>query len=137
MSMTLKLSVNPKLIHSTVTGEFSLDEAKRIFLETLDVVAEHKIEKVIVDGQQLSGELNTTERFYYAEFMSQSVMNFARTRSWAPQFAFVLKTPVLDQNKFGETVAVNRGMNVRVFGNMEDAFEWLGETPVAPDEVID
>ncbi|HQR35895.1 MAG TPA: hypothetical protein PLK30_24445 [Blastocatellia bacterium] len=137
MSLTLKLSVHPKFIHVTVTGEFSLNEAKRIFLEALDTIAGHKIEKVIMDGQQLSGELNTTERFYFAEFMSQSVQTFVQSIAWAPQFAFVLKTPMLDQNKFGETVAVNRGMNLRVFDNMEEAFEWLGETPVAPTEVID
>jgi hypothetical protein len=33
---------------------------------------------------------------------------------------------VLDPKRLGETVAVNRGMNIKVFDNPEDARRWLG-----------
>jgi hypothetical protein len=35
---------------------------------------------------------------------------------------------VLDPDRFGETVAVNRGMPVRVFDNLEEALKWLAVT---------
>ncbi len=46
----------------------------------------------------------------------------------ASAFAHVLKEPVLDPQRFGETVALNRGMNVRTFDNLEDALAWLRTT---------
>jgi hypothetical protein len=36
---------------------------------------------------------------------------------------------VLDPKKFAETVAVNRGMLIRVFDNLEEALEWLATPP--------
>ena len=58
-----------------------------------------------------------------------------RTSFGSIRFAYVLKEPVLDPKKFGETVAVNRGMLIRVFDNPEEALQWL-EIPSAdnPDD---
>jgi hypothetical protein len=67
------------------------------------------------------------ERFYYGEFAAQTVRDFApRGVSPSTQFAYVLKEPVLDPGRFGETVAVNRGMLVKVCDRPEDALRWLG-----------
>jgi hypothetical protein len=35
--------------------------------------------------------------------------------------------PLRDPAKFGETVAVNRGMILRVFETLQDATEWLNK----------
>ena len=43
-------------------------------------------------------------------------------------FAYVLEEPILDQGRFGETVAVNRGMRVRAFDSLEAARGWLEVT---------
>ena len=51
-----------------------------------------------------------------------------RGMSAATRFAYVLKEPVLDPDRFGETVAVNRWMRLKVFDNLKEALEWL-----APD----
>ena len=47
----------------------------------------------------------------------------------APRFAYVLEEPMLDPERFGETVAVNRGMRVRAFDNLEAARAWLELAP--------
>jgi len=112
-------------------GKFSLIEAKRTFLEMLEAVALHKTKKVLFDGRELAGKPETMERFYYGEFAANTVAGFAdRGVSPATQFAYVLKEPVLDPRRFGETVASNRGMLVKAFDSPEDAREWLGLTPV-------
>ena len=64
------------------------------------------------------------ERFYYGEFAAQTVV--AQGLSASTRFAYVLREPVLDPRRFGETVAVNRGMNAKAFDSREDAFHWLG-----------
>jgi hypothetical protein len=38
---------------------------------------------------------------------------------------FVMHEPLRDQTRLRETVAVNRGMLIKVFETPEDAFEWL------------
>ena len=64
------------------------------------------------------------------EFAAQTVADFAeRGVSRATKFAYVLREPVLDPQRFGETVAVNRGMFVKAFDSPEDALQWLGIAP--------
>jgi len=111
-------------------GEFSLEEAKRTFLELLEAVARHQVKKVLFDGRRLTGDPDTLERFYYGKFAADAVLQFKdRGVSPSTQFAYVLKEPVLDPQRFGETVAVNRGMLVKTFDNLEDALGWLGIAP--------
>jgi hypothetical protein len=127
MSMLLEIHPESSLLNVGAKGEFSLREAKRTFLEMLEAVALHKTKKVLFDGRKLTGKPETMERFYYGEFAAQSIANFAkRGVSLATQFAYVLTEPVLDPRRFGETIAVNRGMIVRVFDTLEDALKWLG-----------
>ncbi len=109
------------------SGEFSLEEAKRTFLDLLAAVAKHKARKVLIDGRSVIGEPQTMERFYYGEFAAQAVARFAdRERPYVPQFAYVLHEPMLDPQRFGERVARNRGMYVKMFDHLEDALKWLG-----------
>jgi len=117
-------------LHVDASGEFSLEEAKRTFLEMLAAVAMHKARKVLIDGRKVVGEPKTMERFYYGEFAAQAVARSAdRERPYVPQFAYVLHEPVLDPQRFGERVARNRGMYVKVFDHLEEALEWLGTSP--------
>ena len=97
-------------------------EAKRTFLEMLEAVARHKVNKVLFDGRTLAGDVQTMERFFYGKFAAQTVRRFAdRGVSPGTQFAYVLEEPVLDPRRLGETAARNRFMNVKAFDNLEDA----------------
>ena len=128
--MTLGLTAVSDYVYVTATGEFSLDEAQRRFLEMLESVAVAKLTKVLFDGRMLVGEPKMIERFYYGEFAARSVASFAsRGVSPATRFAYVLEEPMLDPDRFGETVAVNRGMIVRAFDNLEAARAWLEAAP--------
>ena len=107
-----------------------MEEAKRTFLEMLEAVARHQAMKVLFDGRRLTGDPDTLERFYYGKFAADAVSQFTdRGVSPATQFAYVLKEPVLDPERCGETVAVNRGMLFKTFDNLEDALGWLELTP--------
>ena len=130
MDIILESAPNQGFLNVAAVGEFSLQEAERTFLEMLEAVARYKVEKVLFDGRRLTGAPDTMERFYYGEFAADSVFKFRdRGISTATKFAYVLKEPVLDPRRFGETVAVNRGMYVKTFDNLEDAVGWLGIAP--------
>jgi hypothetical protein len=128
--MVLTISAESGCLRVGVTGSFSLEEAKRTFIETLEAVAQSKVEKVLFDGRELAGNPTIMERFYYGKFAAESVAKFtAQGVSGNAQFAYLLKVPLRDPDRFGENVAVNRGMNVKTFDNPEEACQWLGILP--------
>jgi CheY-like chemotaxis protein len=130
MGMILEIRAESGFLHVDATGKFSLEEAERTFLEILEAVAQHKVKKVLFDGRRITGNPKTMERFFYGKFAADAVRKFEdRGVSYWTQFAYVLEEPVLDPLRFGETVAVNRGMNVKTFDNLEDALQWLGIAP--------
>jgi hypothetical protein len=130
MSMAVHIGTEPGCLRVWASGEFSLQEARRTFLEILEAVARNAVKKVLFDGRQLLGEPTAIERFYYGEFVARAVYDFkARGVSPATMFAYVLRPPVLDPAKFGETVAVNRGMSVKATDSMREAREYLGLGP--------
>src|SRR5262245_42203192 len=111
MGMSLSICAGSGWLRVTATGEFSLAEAERTFLEILEAMARHQPAMILFDGRALQGEPHTINRFLYGAFAAHTVARYIRERgvSSAAQFAYVLQEPVLDPQRFGETVAVNRG----------------------------
>jgi hypothetical protein len=129
------MSAESGCLRVEATGTFSLAEAKRKFLEVLGAVERHKVGKVLFDGRGLKGNPGTIERFCYGAFAARGAAEYAvRNRCASPEFAYVLQVPVLDPDRFGEVVAVNRGLRVRTFDNLDDACGWLGITAADPPD---
>lgn len=128
MSLSIRVRLEPGVLRVIASGEFSLLAAQQNFVEIVDAVDQNKVTRVLVDGRHVTGNPETIERFLYGEFAASAVarrlVEGAIERT--PQFAYVLHEPVLDPNRFGETVAVNRGMWLKVFDNLQDAHSWLG-----------
>jgi hypothetical protein len=128
--MQLEIAADSGFLHVCAKGRFSLVDGKRTFLQMLEAVARHEIDKVLFDGRSLAGSPTIMERFYYGEFAAQAVADYTpRGVPRATRFAYVLVVPVRDPARFGETVAVNRGMLVKTFENPEDALGWLEIAP--------
>jgi hypothetical protein len=130
LKLLLQIDAESALLNVVASGRFSLAEAKRTFLQMVEASASNNCKKVLFDGRSLIGQLERMERFYYGEFAAETLMNsIVEGRSPARHFAYVLKEPILDPGRFGENVAVNRGMNARTFKTQKDALHWLGVTP--------
>ena len=128
--MQLKTQFAAGLLEVEVRGQFSLEEAKQNFLDTLDSVVRHRAGKVLFDGRGLTGEPEVMERFFYGEFAAVESARAAREQNMPrPWFAYVLEEPVLDPRRLGENVASNRGMIVKTFNNRQGALEWLQVDP--------
>jgi hypothetical protein len=127
MSMILEIRAEPGFLQAEVAGNFSLEEAKRTFREMLEAVVRHRVKKVLFDGRKLVGNPTTMERFYYGEFVANSVARLGDLS--ATQFAYVLTEPVLDPRRLGAIVAMNRGMFVKAFDSLEEALGWLRIAP--------
>jgi hypothetical protein len=125
MGMDVRITPEAGFLRAVLSGGFSLDEAKRTFVEVVQAVADHKIKKILVDGREIAGEPEGIERFYYGKYAAEICHEHLYKVRLVPRFAYVLTPPVLDRGRFGETVARNRGMIVKVFEDVDDALEWL------------
>ena len=113
------------LLNVDASGEFSLEDAKQAFVVMLEAITLYKAEKILFDGRNVKGKPKDSERFQYAEFVARETRRFVVEHKIHPRFAYVMHQPLRDPERYGETVAVNRGMNVRTFEIQEDAIEWL------------
>jgi len=130
MGMSLSLSAGSGLLHVDAAGDFSIEEAKRTFLEVLLAVERRGAARILFDGRELEGEPEDLERFIYGDWAANAVREYTeRAGVHPPQFAYILRLPLLDPRRFGETVAVNRGMHVRAFDNIQEGVAWLMLTP--------
>lgn len=130
MTLSLETRLESDTLVAIVHGRFSLQDAQRIFLEAFRAALRQKATKVLFDGQTLTGDLPTLERFHLAKFTAEAVLDLqAQGAPTGMKFACVLREPLLDPERFGETVAVNRGMLVKGFDNLEEARAWLDREP--------
>lgn len=114
-------------LYAILTGKFSLAEAKRTFLQIMAAVEENGSTKVLIDGLGVTGEPTVIERYFFGEFAAHvaTMDKTNKVRRRKQKFAYALAPPTLDARRLGETVALNRGMNLRVFDNLADAAAWL------------
>ena len=104
-----------------------MPEAESNFNDILAAVVEYKLKRVLIDARQVVGDPEPLERFYYGRYVAEAVRQAVnRTGIEVPRFAYVLHEPMLDPKRFGETVAVNRGMRLKAFDDMKKAEWWLG-----------
>ena len=128
MSMKIEIEEDEGLLRVIASGGFSMAGAVNRFLEMLDAVERTGAKKILVDGRTVSGNPEVIERFIYGEFAAKAVARYMMggAARRMPQFAYVLHVPMRDPHRFGETVAVNRGVWIKVFGSVDEALEWLG-----------
>src|SRR4030095_240342 len=125
MSMQQKMHFQSELLNVDARGEFSLEDAKQAFLEMLGAVVQYRAEKILLDGRNVMGRPGDMERFYYGEFAARETQRIVVEHKIVPRFAYVIHEPLRDKTRLGETVAVNRGMIIKVFETPEHAIEWL------------
>jgi hypothetical protein len=124
--MNLTVDNSPSFLNAVLSGEFTLEEAERTFAQILEAVERYEATRVLVDGRGITGHPTTMERFYYGEFVAQAVNAFCQRQNRpTPKFSYVLIKPVVDDDRFGNTVAANRGMDVKTFEDVDAAVEWL------------
>ncbi len=136
MSITLEIKPEEGFIRVRVSGQFSLQEVNEAFVKMLEAISLHSATNVLVDCRSLQGTPTTMERFDHSVFAAQKLSEL-RTggTSRGMRFAYVCEVPLLDPEKFGETVGLNRAVKVSVNDSIEDALRWLEIDPA--DKAVD
>ena len=109
---------NTLLLVKTSGYDESLEEVQQYGLALIQACQEHGVTRVLCDESELEYRLGTLDIFESAAFMSQAAPEVARA-------AIVCNPRHAADAQFWETVAVNRGLQVRFFPDIEKARAWL------------
>ncbi len=121
MSYLLTITEHPAFLHAAVTGTNSAENALRFLEEAYAACVQRGRSAVLLEMNLAGPSLESASIF---RVIAQRSADGARLR----KIAYVdraQRDP--DKVKFAETVAFNRGVNVRLFPDIELAARWLSE----------
>ena len=120
MPEQLKIEIVDGILRASVSGPFSLVNAKTFFQEILRVAREENLDKILIDARKITTKIPTTGRFEFGTHMSEQ-------QPFRIKIALVGSTDAVWPDRFLETVAHNRGVNARVTTEIKEALDWLVE----------
>lgn len=106
------------LIVTTSGFDESLEEVMLYGMAVIQEAVLGEYATILCDETQLEYRLGILDTYEAAEFMSRQAASVAKA-------AIVCDEKNIKDAKFWETVAVNRGLIVRVFRDIESAHLWL------------
>jgi hypothetical protein len=123
--MTVAVSMIPMAshLHVDMTGTVDIKSLHDCFREILKTAVQNKLKKVFIDFQCLKGDISNSDRFFLGEFLSnliQKNIEYLQIRISAAG-----AVPLITPERLGETVALNRGVNLHISTSVEEAMEWL------------
>jgi len=128
MAHKLRSHIAPSHIHVVVTGDNTERDVLAYMDEVRQLCVQHSCWHVLIE-ESLSGPgLGITSVFDLASHGAQ----MAREQFRAIAYVDVNPSHDHDNMKFAETVAVNRGLRVRVFETVAAAERWLASLPGEP-----
>jgi len=133
--MTLVTEVKPDHVLMTFEGQVEESFPTQFPEQLVQAAIAHQCTKVLADLRKVEGSLTTMQRYTMGEVGAQKYRSALVERKISHcRFALVANPPLMDPNKFGETVATNRGMAVGIFSSFQHASDWLRKSPAPSEE---
>jgi hypothetical protein len=130
MAMDLKIEPQPGYLRLTFVGFFESSLIDQITGQAMEACEKHQPSKMLVDNRQVEGQMSTMDRYNLASVFAKKYLDGKLAKKIPGcRFAFVGNHPLVDPKRFGETVAVNRGIDLKVFTEMKEALAWLETDP--------
>ena len=104
------------------TGEFSQEAGKQCIDEMVEACSQSKISRALLDCRNMGGEIQILDSFMVAKYGVKMIGSISK-------FALVGREDQMFPDNFVENVAVNRGVNLKIFTDIEKAIKWLKEKP--------
>jgi hypothetical protein len=119
MSISYEISVTDGVMHVKASGvDDGPEEVKKYGLALIAEAVSRGGTKVLCDERELKYALDTLGTFESAKYIADLIPKLARV-------VIVCHPRYLKDGKFWETVAVNRGVQVRFTTDIEDAWKWI------------
>ncbi len=112
-----QITVQENYLFIEYSEPYQLESFIALMQEVAEICRREKIGKILVDAHGMEGKISTIDRFKLGVAGADVFRGIA-------QVAIFYRKEEL--NWFAETVGINRGANVRVFGEPDEASKWLG-----------
>jgi hypothetical protein len=122
---TISVNSDQHYLLVTVEGWYTLSNAIAIFKTAIDHALLYEKKSLLIDVNKIAGTIPLTDRFKFSESITGYFIQYALGK--IHRLAVVGQEPIVDPDRFGETVARNRGLNVYVFTDLQQALQWLSE----------
>ena len=129
--MTLTVDIEPRKDHllATLSGVFSLRGAQEAYDRAVKAALPLGLSRILLDASAVTGKPTQDERYALGMFVAtEQRLLAAQSPPCDVQVAIYGHQPLVDPNRFGETVALNRGAKVKVSERLDEALAWLGAT---------
>ena len=123
MSIQLSYRQEPSYLFVELSGTWTTDDAKRAIEAIRSEADKRSLKRLLIDCRKFSKPDCEMTRFFTGEHIALI---------WARPFKSVGVLRPEIYNGFAETVALNRGANVKAFFEEEEALEWLLKDPKKP-----
>jgi hypothetical protein len=120
MSVQLQIEELPGYLVARFIGEGEMEEIWQRFGFIAEECKRANRKKLLADFTGHYGPITFVDRY----FLGEKAQVFARH---AIKVVTLARSEQLDPQRFGELVARNRGVNVRVFSDVRAALEWVLE----------
>jgi hypothetical protein len=122
-SLHIDVELQEEQLLVTARGTLEFDAALRLLKQACATAKDEGVNKILVNGLALKGELSTVDRYRLGAEMAL----YLRQLQMLPRLAFVGKPPTMDG--FGVRVAQNRDVFTEIFSSQQAAQEWLYKWP--------
>jgi hypothetical protein len=117
-----------RFVWAQFTGTWNLDELPGLLANILKECGTRRCNLLLIDILSVKNDQISTFERYKMGLGAASMSGGVR------RMATVARPDQIDPQHFGETVARNRGMNIRIFGEVEPAQAWLLQ-PEGPEDL--
>jgi hypothetical protein len=123
--MNMRYEIRKEADHTRidVAGEYEAGAATRILEAGIEAALAQGNRRLLVDARQLTGNPRTMQRFELGESLAR-YYHEKRGKDFI-RLAIVGNVPLIDPERFGEIVANNRGLPIKVTTDIEEALRFL------------
>lgn len=130
MKYEFRVAAKEGYLHAVVSGDNTPETVRRYLREVYEACAASKCPCVLVEENLEGAGLDLGDIFGVVAEASRSVWPVVQRIAYVD----LNRHHDLRNMKFAETVAVNRSVNVRVFGDVPAAENWLRDPAAPPPE---
>jgi hypothetical protein len=129
MSLRVDFETHKNYLRAIVSGEYNLRGAQDVYDQAIKIAVAGGHSRLLLDASRVTGAPTQDERYMLGLFVAAEQRILAsKTPPAEVQVAVYGRQPLIDPERFGETVAVNRGAKVKVSEHLDEALSWLGVT---------
>ena len=126
--MALTISIKPQVEHLLVLvdGIFNLKNSTDNIDQVFDACNKYKMSRVLVDFRSVKGNPSVMDNYDYVVSTAKKQIENISEGGSNVRFAYLGSDSFIFNDSFSESVAANRGLDLKVTKEINEATKWLG-----------